>query len=327
MKQKHFYGYVLIDPRTNIPRYVGITTQTLEQRLKGHLRDVKSRPNLNKHKTSWILQLQKENLNPIIQLVVELTNLKELKKWEIDYIKEHKTEYKLVNQTPGGDWIGFNAHSRESILKKTTTRAVIQYNVLGEKIDEFEITEDIARKYNFKDKACSHITQCCKHIRTNAYGYLWRYKEDTTPLPEVNIYDITFNTIYQYKDGVKIGEFSDYHQASEAIGDKSHGSNIKSCCIGNQLTCKGYSFKLVPNFIYYDENLLKKAYSKYKKNINCIKSAISVNKYDLEGNFIKKYNSLFEAGKDLGIKCARKYIRKCCLGEIKSYHNFIWKYA
>lgn len=58
---------------------------------------MKSRPNLNKHKTSWILQLQKENLNPIIQLVVELTNLKELKKWEIDYIKEHKTEYKLVN--------------------------------------------------------------------------------------------------------------------------------------------------------------------------------------------------------------------------------------
>lgn len=326
-KQKKFLGYVLVDPTTNQPRYVGITTQTLKMRLKGHLQDIKHRPDLNKHKTAWILKLQEVNLQPIIKLVIECNSLEELKKWEQDYIKQYKDTYKLINQTIGGDWVGFNTHSRESILKKHSTRSVIQYNVLGEKIDEFEMMEDIARKYNLRSKACSHITQCCKHTRTCAYGYLWRYKGDSTPLPKVNIYDISFNTIYQYKDGIKVGEFSSYVQASLAIGDKSHGANIKSCCMGDQCTCKGYSFKLVPKFIYYSKELLESAYINYKKHSFTRKSYIKVGQYDLNNNLIKVFNTLSEAGKSLGIKSARRYIKQCCEDKIKTYHNFIWKFA
>lgn len=44
----------LKDPETNAIRYVGITTKSLEKRLKGHLRDVKNRPDLNYHKISWL---------------------------------------------------------------------------------------------------------------------------------------------------------------------------------------------------------------------------------------------------------------------------------
>lgn len=81
-----------------------------------------------------------------------------MKQFEIAYIKKYKIKYKLINQTEGGDHLGFRAYSRESILKRKATKAVVQYNVLGEKVAEYEIMEDIAREFHLKEKACSHIT-------------------------------------------------------------------------------------------------------------------------------------------------------------------------
>ena len=59
-----------------------------------------------------------------------------MKQFEIEYIKLYKEEYQLINLTPGGDYFGLNAHSRETILKRKSTRQVVQYNILGEKIAE-----------------------------------------------------------------------------------------------------------------------------------------------------------------------------------------------
>ena len=42
----------------------------------------------------------------------------------MDYISKYKDKYNLINQTIGGDYPGFLIHSRESILKKSNTRAV-----------------------------------------------------------------------------------------------------------------------------------------------------------------------------------------------------------
>ena len=47
---KKFKAYVLIDPITEIPRYVGVTTRGVNQRFSGHMNDINNRPELNKHK-------------------------------------------------------------------------------------------------------------------------------------------------------------------------------------------------------------------------------------------------------------------------------------
>jgi hypothetical protein len=44
--------YVLKDPTTEEIRYVGITIRSLQERLSGHMSDIKSRPELNPHKTN-----------------------------------------------------------------------------------------------------------------------------------------------------------------------------------------------------------------------------------------------------------------------------------
>lgn len=78
-KEKKFLAYVLVDPNTNIPRYVGITTRSLHVRFLGHMNDIRNRPKLNPHKTNWFKKLMKEDKLPIIQLVKECSNIEELK--------------------------------------------------------------------------------------------------------------------------------------------------------------------------------------------------------------------------------------------------------
>lgn len=78
----------------------------------------------------------------------------------------------------------------------------------------------------------------------------------------MSVQNIAFNIIYQYKDGIKVGEFKSYTEAARSIGIKSP-ANIQECCCGTQKSVKGFIFKFVPNFIYYDEKLLAEAYDKH----------------------------------------------------------------
>ena len=50
-----------------------------------------------------------------------------------------------------------------------------------------------------------------------------------------------------------------------------------------------------------------------------------VNQYDLEGNFIKKWDSIMEVQRTLGIWNTN--ISACCLGKNKSAGGYIWKFA
>lgn len=49
-----------------------------------------------------------------------------------------------------------------------------------------------------------------------------------------------------------------------------------------------------------------------------------ISQFDSLGNLIRNWNSMTEAGNQLGI--SRDGISKCCLGDIKQSGGFIWKY-
>ena len=66
--------------------------------------------------------------------------------------------------------MAYRAHSRESILKRKGIRSVVQYNIFGEKLHEYEMTEDAARALHLK--SASKITACCRHERKHAHGYI-----------------------------------------------------------------------------------------------------------------------------------------------------------
>jgi hypothetical protein len=92
--------YTLSDPRTLEVRYVGMTTKTLEARLKGHLRNY---PHEKNHRARWIRSLQDVGLIPVIVEIdavpVDLYAEAE-RRWIAFY---HTQGARLVNATDGGE--------------------------------------------------------------------------------------------------------------------------------------------------------------------------------------------------------------------------------
>lgn len=331
-QEKFIYkGYILTDPFTNIPRYVGITKTSPEKRFASHMRQAITGNFVNSNKCNWILEIVSKGSLPILNTIYETTSEEEICNFEMNYIKNYKKLYNLTNILNGGQTTSDSAiiasHSRDVIINKSNTRPIIQYNIYGEKIAEYDITEDAARELNLS--SASKITMCCKKNRLAAHGYIWRYKSD--PYIDLSLLDpnnIQFNIICQYDLNNKfIQSFETYKAASEAIGDKSSGGNIKSVIEGSQKTCKGYIFKLQPNFIYFNSDLRDKI--KYNPVSNLSKSkGTSILMCDIEKeNIVKEFESISKAAQYInGNMSGRKIIKECCDGIRNEYKNYKWKY-
>lgn len=320
--------YVLKDPETLEIRYVGITIRTLQQRLSGHICDVTTRPELNYHKINWIKSILNKGLKPIIELISEYNSLEEVKLAEIDYIMEYKQKYNLTNSTMGGDHLGERSHTRESILKKSSTRAIYQYNIFGELLREFEITEDAARFLNLS--SASKITMCCRKLRAHSHGYIWRYKgEELGDISNIDKFSLCFNKLVQYDlNGNYITHYDSYLKASQVINDNSKGGNIVSACKGQQKQCKGFIWKLEPNFEYLDESFLIEMGDLSIKKSLIGKAGKKIDQFDINNNFIKTLNSISEASIEvLGTINGRKKIVECCEDFNKTYKNYKWQYC
>lgn len=119
--------YVLIDPRNNSVRYVGVTkSKKITRRLLEHLRD-----HDNPHKERWIGQLKKENIIPRILIIREQLSedrAYHLEEFLIKFLK-FKFDFNLVNIALGGnrpveyDWTG-KKHTQETKdkMKKSMTK-------------------------------------------------------------------------------------------------------------------------------------------------------------------------------------------------------------
>lgn len=62
------------------------------------------------------------------------------------------------------------------------------------------------------------------------------------------------------------------------------------------------------------------------KDYKNLGKAKEVYQYDLNGKFINRYSSTGEAARSLGLKSG-SHIGECCRGKIKTYKNFVWRYA
>lgn len=107
--------YILREKISGDIRYVGLTRNTLLQRLSGHLRDTSIT-----HKTNWIKKVGKDNIE-IILIEENINSKEEACEKEIFYISEYKKSgINLVNTTNGGDgWFDCNfseSHKRNISL-------------------------------------------------------------------------------------------------------------------------------------------------------------------------------------------------------------------
>ena len=167
--------YVLKDPVTNEIRYVGVTGQTLAQRLSQHICTAKNTP--GRYVCNWIRSLLKENKRPVIEQIDEVPD-NDWERWEIYYISHYRNMgYKLTNTDKGGKGV-VNASCRGSSIKRGAEKhkkPIYQMDSNCNIIAEYPSTQDaIISNTGFK---YSNISNAIIY-RIGAYGYLWCRKSD-----------------------------------------------------------------------------------------------------------------------------------------------------
>jgi len=108
---KIYYLYYLIDPNTNLVRYIGITYRP-KQRYKEHLNSAEK---LKNYKANWINSLLKNNQKPIFRIIAESQDKEEIIKHEINHIKSNTG---LTNSTTGGEYFTFTPEVIEKLKER-----------------------------------------------------------------------------------------------------------------------------------------------------------------------------------------------------------------
>lgn len=162
--------YVLIDPITNRIRYVGMTKLTLKHRLYLHL---KEKPKIT-HKSHWIQSLKRNNKEPIIVQIDSSDNLEELSKKEIYWIQYYlKQNEKLTNYITD-----FSPRPYKSFLDRTAKK-VIQYDLKGNKIAEFESANQAACSLGSCDQNGQIYAICNGGKHYTWKGFVFRFEGDS----------------------------------------------------------------------------------------------------------------------------------------------------
>lgn len=185
----------------------------------------------------------------------------------------------------------------------TNQKVVLQYDLSGNFIREFDSVISISDEYGYNS---GNIASCCRGVAISANGYIWRYKDEFLEIDleklnyqkrKVKQYDLMGNFIKSY-DSIK-----------EASSFGFNEGNIQDCCVYRLKSHRGFIWRYIEDdspIVYESKN---KRY---------------VLQYDMNGNFIKEWDSISSASKEL--KIGSNCITTCCKGKYKSSGGYIWKY-
>lgn len=124
---------------------------------------------------------------------------------------------------------------------------VDQYTLSGEYITTFPSVASAfssLRKDEDKRKASS-ISLCCKGKMRSAFGFQWRYANDTPPDP-YQVDRSSPKTIAQFStDGSLLSVYDSIAEAARKTGIGR--TNINACCRGKLKTSGGYKWKYIDN--------------------------------------------------------------------------------
>jgi hypothetical protein len=211
---KTYKIYTLNHPITNEIRYVGQTVYELKIRLRKHLVSKDK-----SYRTNWIQSLLKQDLKPIINLVLDNLSKEESNYYEQYYIQKYKENgVNLVNLTNGGEGSNGFRHSEETkkllsnIRKEQKEKNILKFNSINNKISKtktpkIDIEVYSANVINQKGRRNikqftldgifvkefislreierelgyfrANITPCLKGEFKQAYNFIWKYSDET----------------------------------------------------------------------------------------------------------------------------------------------------
>lgn len=304
------YIYVITNLITN-KQYIGQTIQTIKQRYNAHISDSK-----NKTDHMYIHKSMRKHgaENFIVEEVdcVETDNIDDLMSKLNDLEKYYILSYNTLiphgyNLTKGG-----NEYSEKFKLK------VDEYDLDGNFIQTHDSIIDAAKSVGSNHNIA--IRKCCYGESKFAFQRIWRFNGepfDKYELPNKILANRSYKlaSIDQYDlNGKYIKTFDSISNACRELNVSEKSSHISECCMGKIRSIYGYVWR------YHGDPLGDYSDSR----------TVSINKFDLDGNFLKNYSSLKEACLDIGKDyndTVSGNIRRCCKGERNTAYKFKWEYA
>ena len=180
-------------------------------------------------------------------------------------------------------------------------KVVLQFDLKGELVKQWISVKEPSDFYQN-----TNIASCCRGEAVTACGFIWRYKDEFIDIDlnklnyqkrKISQYDLQGNFI-RYFDSIKEASLNGFNEG-----------NIQDCCVGRLKSSKGFIWR-------YSEDSPPE---KYKS-----KTIKSVLQFTLSGEFIKEWDSISIASKEL--KIGGNSIVTCCKGKYKSAGGYIWKY-
>lgn len=171
-----------------------------------------------------INSLDSKNWKPLEQYWIE-----QFRQWGFD----------IQNRNKGGG--GPNKLSNKQIKK--LKKPILQYNLVGNFVKEWESLKDISN--HLKIKSSAEISRCCRGERRQVKGFIFKFKTKNfkkiikiTPKTNLNrkkVIQLDLNNNF-------IKEWNSAQEASINI-NKKFSSTIASCCNQNTKTALGYKWR------------------------------------------------------------------------------------
>ena len=182
--------------------------------------------------------------------------------------------------------------------KNKVYRKVKQYDLNGNLLKIWEKISDICEAFNTNS---ANISDCCNKKKKTHLGYIWRYSEDLEPIITPRNKKLFVVLVYDL-NGNFVEEISGM---SNVISKYGITRTRLSLAIKKNRPIDGFIFKI--------------------KNGGYKRRKQGVYQYDMDGNFIKYWETIKSASLELGIHHA--CIGDCCKGRQKSAGGFIWSYS
>lgn len=273
--------------------YVGKSVD-IEKRWKGH-KNGYNNPNSSQYISYFYNALRKYGFNSFEFSVLEECTEDKLNDREIFWINKFQSNNREYgyNTTDGGDGVtGY------------WDRPVYQYDLDGNFIQGYKSGADARRKTRILA-----INLCCNGGVKSAGGYMWSYEKHDKISKCIRNYRTS--KVYQYGlDGLYIASYDSILEASQITGTPY--KKIIACLHSKTTPSRGGDFMWKKEFV---ESL-----PPYKKNLK----HSPVVQLTVDGKVVSKYESAQSAQKATGVP--NSLICKCCKGNIKTAHGYIWKY-
>ena len=295
-----YYVYLLMDPRTDLPFYVG---KGIGNRVKHHYRD--SCVVDNPHKTHKIKRLKALGYQPKWTIIFETQSEQEA--------LEEETRNIIKWGRKGIDKGGLLTNimlfgGEENLLCGPNAKKVDQYDLLGNYIQTFDSCQTAAR-------ACgkvsgSPISVCCSKNnskRKSAHGFYWSYNGTSLEL-EWCLGRKYF--VYQWD---LQGNFIATHSSltNACINTNTNVANIQSAI---KLKTSANKFQWTKEY---------KSPGKYVPTPRRQIKLEQIYQWDFNGALVRTHNSVYHAIKHLGIRGGASNIRRS-INTKRSSYDFQW---